>query len=182
MNMLRLDGETPPVEAGLAKSKTPRSPTRSRARSPGRQTDLRAHYEKVAARALSSIGRDWRLIASLVALALACVLGPLVAPHDPEAMNVLGRFKPPGAEFWLGSDQFGRDTLSRLLVGARATVPLALAATVIGTLIGAVIGTASAYLGGRWDEAIMRTIDAVLANPDDGQPGALRDTLDGKSG
>ena len=55
--------------------------------------------------------------------------------------------------------------LSRLLLGARSTVPLAVAATLIGSLSGAVIGTASAYLGGRWDEAIMRTLDAVMAIP-----------------
>ena len=103
--------------------------------------------------------------AIVLALALVCLFGPAIAPADPEAMNVLGRFKPPSAQFWLGSDDFGRDTLSRLLVGARGTVPLAVAATLIGTLAGAVIGTLSAYLGGRWDEAIMRTNDAVLAIP-----------------
>ncbi|MBV9519065.1 MAG: ABC transporter permease [Hyphomicrobiales bacterium] len=101
----------------------------------------------------------------VLALAVVCVLGPAIAPADPEAMNVLGRFKPPGPHFLLGSDDFGRDTLSRLVVGARGTLPLALAATLLGTLAGAVIGTLSAYLGGRWDEAIMRTTDAVLAIP-----------------
>jgi peptide/nickel transport system permease protein len=101
----------------------------------------------------------------LFALAVVCVFGPAIAPADPEAMNVLGRFRPPGGQFLLGSDEFGRDTLSRLLVGARGTIPLAVAATLIGTLTGAVIGTLSAYLGGRSDEAIMRTNDAVLAIP-----------------
>jgi peptide/nickel transport system permease protein len=103
--------------------------------------------------------------AILILIAAICVLGGALAPHDPEAMNVLGRFRGPGGGFLLGSDEFGRDTLSRLLIGARATVPLALAATLIGTLSGAVIGTLSAYLGGRWDEAIMRTVDAVMAIP-----------------
>jgi peptide/nickel transport system permease protein len=59
----------------------------------------------------------------------------------------------------------GRDVLSRLLVGARTTLPLAVLATLAGTLSGAVLGTLSAYLGGRADEAIMRTIDAVMAIP-----------------
>ena len=101
----------------------------------------------------------------LLLLAMICVLGPDLAPHGPEQIDFLGRFRPPGAQNWFGADQLGRDVLSRLLVGARTTVPMALAATLAGTLTGAVIGTASAYLGGRWDEIVMRTIDAVMAIP-----------------
>lgn len=101
----------------------------------------------------------------LAVLAAACLFGPWLAPHDPEKMDFLGRFRPLGAQNWFGADQFGRDVLSRLLVGARSTLPMALAATLLGTVAGAVVGTASAYLGGRWDEAIMRTIDAVMAVP-----------------
>jgi peptide/nickel transport system permease protein len=104
-------------------------------------------------------------VAILALLALACILGPTLAPSDPEKMNVLGRFHAPDGQFWLGSDEFGRDMLSRLLVGARGTLPLALMATLIGTFTGAVIGTTSAYFGGRADEAIMRTIDALMAIP-----------------
>ncbi|PWC76869.1 ABC transporter permease [Azospirillum sp. TSH64] len=101
----------------------------------------------------------------LAVLAAACLFGPWLAPHDPEKMDFLGRFRSLGAQNWFGADQFGRDVLSRLLVGARSTLPMALAATLLGTVAGAVVGTASAYLGGRWDEAIMRTIDAVMAVP-----------------
>jgi peptide/nickel transport system permease protein len=101
----------------------------------------------------------------LMVLIVACVGGPWLAPYHPEAIDFLGRFRPPGPHNWLGTDQFGRDVLSRLLVGARDTLPLALAATLAGSFAGAVIGTASAYLGGRLDEAIMRTVDAVMAIP-----------------
>jgi peptide/nickel transport system permease protein len=101
----------------------------------------------------------------IVVVLAACVLGPWLAPHDPEQIAFLGRFRPPGSQNWLGADQLGRDVLSRLLVGARSTVPMALVATLLGTVAGAVIGTASAYFGGRLDEAIMRTIDAVMAVP-----------------
>jgi peptide/nickel transport system permease protein len=103
--------------------------------------------------------------ALLLLLALACALGPVLAPYDPEAIDYLGRFAPPSARHWLGGDQLGRDVLSRLLWGARTTVPLAIVATLGGTGVGAVIGTASAYWGGRIDEAIMRTVDAVMAIP-----------------
>jgi peptide/nickel transport system permease protein len=101
----------------------------------------------------------------LFVLLLACVFGPALAPYDPGAIDFLGRFAAPGARHLLGADQLGRDVFSRLLVGARATVPLALAATFLGTAVGAVVGTLSAYLGGLWDEAIMRTVDAVMAIP-----------------
>jgi peptide/nickel transport system permease protein len=103
--------------------------------------------------------------AILFAVALVCLLGPVVAPYDPEAIDFLGRFAAPGARHWLGADQLGRDELSRLLYGARDTVPPALLATLVGTLVGATLGTLSAYAGGRGDEAIMRTIDAVMAIP-----------------
>jgi len=101
----------------------------------------------------------------LAVLVLACVAGGAVAPYSPEAMDFAGRFAPPGAKHWLGADQLGRDVLSRLLIGARSTIPLAAAATFSGAAVGACIGTLSAYLGGRWDEAITRTIDAVMAVP-----------------
>jgi peptide/nickel transport system permease protein len=98
-------------------------------------------------------------------IAAVCLFGPWLDPQDPEKIDFLGRFRMLGTRNWLGADQLGRDVLSRLLVGARATVPMALLATLAGTAAGAVIGTTSAYLGGRFDEAIMRTIDAVMALP-----------------
>jgi peptide/nickel transport system permease protein len=101
----------------------------------------------------------------LAVLALACLLGGALAPYSPEAMDFAGRFAAPGVRHWFGADQLGRDVLSRLLVGARSTVPLAALATFSGAAVGTCIGTLSAYLGGRWDEAITRTIDAVLAVP-----------------
>jgi peptide/nickel transport system permease protein len=96
---------------------------------------------------------------------LVVVAGPLIAPYNPETFAPLQRYKAPSAEFLLGTDQYGRDILSRLLFGARATVLLAVMATALGTLAGALIGTTSAYLGGRSDEFIMRTIDAVMSIP-----------------
>jgi peptide/nickel transport system permease protein len=101
----------------------------------------------------------------LVGLVLACLLGGAAAPYQPEAMDFVGRFAPPGIKHWFGADQLGRDVLSRLLVGARSTIPLAVAATFSGSAVGACVGTLSAYLGGWWDEAITRTIDAVMAVP-----------------
>ncbi|MGC2776795.1 MAG: ABC transporter permease [Bradyrhizobium sp.] len=104
-------------------------------------------------------------VALLLVLAVVCIFGPWLAPQGPEKMDFLGRFRAPGWQNWLGADQFGRDVLSRLLSGARATVPMALAATLAGSAMGAIIGVASAYLGGKADEFIMRTNDAVMAIP-----------------
>ena len=103
---------------------------------------------------------------AMVAIVLVMVvLGPYLAPYSPEALSPLTRYKPPGVSHWLGTDQYGRDILSRLLIGARPTITLAFIATTIGTLLGAVIGTTSAYLGGRFDEITMRTVDAILSIP-----------------
>ncbi|CDN57284.1 Inner membrane ABC transporter permease protein YddQ (plasmid) [Neorhizobium galegae bv. officinalis bv. officinalis str. HAMBI 1141] len=102
----------------------------------------------------------------LVLLVLVIVLfGPMLAPHDPETLAPLTRYKGPSAAYWLGTDQYGRDIFSRLLIGARATVVMAVLATIAGTLLGAFVGTTSAFLGGRADELIMRTIDAVMSIP-----------------
>jgi peptide/nickel transport system permease protein len=103
---------------------------------------------------------------SLVLLVLFVVIfGPMIAPYDPEKLSPLARYKGPSAAYWLGTDQYGRDIFSRLLIGARATVVMAVLATIAGTLVGALVGTASAFLGGRADEFIMRTIDAVMSIP-----------------
>ena len=104
-------------------------------------------------------------LALVTLILLVVTVGPFLAPHDPEKMAPLMRYKPPSAQFWLGTDQYGRDTLSRLLHGARATVVLAVIATSLGTLAGTLIGTVSAFLGGRGDEAIMRTVDAIMSIP-----------------
>lgn len=85
------------------------------------------------------------LIVLLVLIVVA--FGPIIATHDPEKMSILFRYKAPSASFWLGTDQYGRDIFSRLMIGARATVVMAVLATIAGTLIGALIGTTSAFLG-----------------------------------
>ena len=93
------------------------------------------------------------------------IVGPVLAPFSPEEFHFGARLKGPGREFLLGTDQFGRDILSRILFGARSTVILAFLATVLGTVIGVAIGLTSGYLGGRADDLIMRLVDAMMAIP-----------------
>lgn len=109
--------------------------------------------------------QGWLGIVIVALAALAALIGPFVAPYGPETFHYGARFEGPGMEFLLGTDQFGRDILSRILHGARATLFLAVLATLLGTAAGALVGTTSAFLGGRVDDAIMRIMDAVMAIP-----------------
>jgi peptide/nickel transport system permease protein len=103
---------------------------------------------------------------ALVSLTLLLALaGPFLAPYDPTQFHARARLQGPGTEFWLGTDQFGRDIFSRVLWGARSTIVFGLAATLLGTAIGTCIGLVSGYVGGRADEIVMRLIDAKMAIP-----------------
>jgi peptide/nickel transport system permease protein len=101
-------------------------------------------------------------LASLVVLLAA--VGPFVAPHSPDALLTLSYGKPAGA-FPLGGDFLGRDVLSRVLDGGWLLLLMALAATAIGIAAGAAAGVSAAYLRGRTDGLIMRTVDVILAFP-----------------
>ncbi len=102
----------------------------------------------------------------LSVVAVAVVLGPVIAPYDPQAFHPTVRLTGPSAAHWLGTDQFGRDLLSRLLHGARSTVAFGIGATALGVLAGSAIGITAGVVGGWIDSAIMRTIDGFLAVPD----------------
>ena len=102
----------------------------------------------------------------IVAIVLAvAVAAPLLAPHDPNAQDVLNQFKPPSAQHLLGTDQFGRDELSRIIIGARISVLTSLAVGAAILVIGVVVGTVSGLAGGLLDGAIMRVVDVLLAFP-----------------
>lgn len=104
---------------------------------------------------------------SLVLLILiggAALFAPVLAPYDPEA--IAGPFAaPPSPEFLLGTDQIGRDMLSRLLYAARISLLVGILATVISTAIGTALGLAAGYFGGWVDIAIMRFTDMVMSFP-----------------
>jgi peptide/nickel transport system permease protein len=113
--------------------------------------------------------RQPTLLAGLTMLGMvgvAVVLGPFLAPYDPQAFHVQARLQPPSSAFWLGTDQFGRDLLSRLLTGARPTVLFGLGATVLGVAAGGLIGLVAGMSGGWADAVIMRVLDGLIAVPD----------------
>lgn len=103
-------------------------------------------------------------IAVLVAFALAAGVGPLLSPYG-ETEVVGGTWDPPGAANWLGTDQIGRDMLTRILYGARVTVLVALAAALGSFIIGCTLGIAAAVAGGWLDLVATRLVDAVMAFP-----------------
>ncbi len=97
-------------------------------------------------------------------IGLAALLAPLIAPHDPEA--IVGPFAaPPSLDFWLGTDQIGRDMLSRLLYATRVSLLVGILATAISTAVGVVLGLMAGYFGGWLDMVIMRFTDMVMSFP-----------------
>ena len=102
------------------------------------------------------------LIFVLVATAL---LAPVLAPHDPVKMKSADRLQAPSRNHPLGTDDFGRDILSRVIYGARISMLLGLGAVAISTLLAAIIGIASGYYGGRLDTILQRCIDTLMAFP-----------------
>ncbi|MFZ9450018.1 MAG: ABC transporter permease [Alphaproteobacteria bacterium] len=102
------------------------------------------------------------LVALQVALAL---LAPWIAPHDPLAQVVVRRLKPPDAISWLGTDQLGRDNLSRILHGYRASLAISGGAVALSLAVGGAIGMVAALRRGWTDRIAMRLMDVVFAFP-----------------
>jgi peptide/nickel transport system permease protein len=118
--------------------------------------------------------RPWRFLsrhltviigASLLAvLLLLSICAPLITPYNPLALDVLHRLRPPSADHWFGTDNYGRDVLSRTLYGGRISLLVGFSATLLSGLIGTAIGTAAGMF--RWADAVlMRVMDGLMAIP-----------------
>jgi peptide/nickel transport system permease protein len=101
----------------------------------------------------------------LLALLLAALLAPWVSPFEPGAMKLVRRLKPPSGLNWLGTDEYGRDVLSRIIYGARASLGIGAAVVVISMTIGTAIGLSAGFFR-RLDPPVMRLVDAMMALPD----------------
>ena len=122
----------------------------------------------VRGRALRAFLRHRGATISLVVLTLmtaAALLAPWVAPYDPEKINVLKRLTGPSAEHWLGTDEVGRDVVSRLLFGGRVSLLVGLVSATLSVLIGILIGGLAGFFGGPLDAVLMRFTDGMLAIP-----------------
>ena len=98
-------------------------------------------------------------------LVLTAALSLVYTPQDPLQMSITSRLQGPSAANWLGTDQFGRDLLSRIMTGAVTSISVGVIAVGIGMGIGVLLGMLSGYFGGWLDEAFMRLIDAVQGFP-----------------
>lgn len=101
----------------------------------------------------------------VIAACLLAVLAPWLAPYGPDDVDLIARLKGPSSAHWLGTDQFGRDVLSRVMYGGRTSLTVGLGATALGIGMGAFFGLVSGYAGGKLDLAIQRVMDAVMALP-----------------
>lgn len=104
--------------------------------------------------------------AVILIVAILAVCAPYIAPFSPEQIGAGRRLSPPGAAHWLGTDEFGRDILSRILFGARLTLYIGIVAVGIGFTCGVAIGAVAAYAGGWLGSLLMRTIDLLYTFPD----------------
>jgi peptide/nickel transport system permease protein len=102
----------------------------------------------------------------VLVLTLAAIFAPALAPHDPTVIDPLRTLEGPSRDHLLGTDELGRDVLSRLLVGARWSLGIAALATLSVMVVGTAIGLVSGYVGGWVDGVVMRVVDSMLAVPD----------------
>jgi len=98
-------------------------------------------------------------------IVLVAAIGSVWTPHDPLQINFAARLKPPGAEFWLGTDEFGRDVLSRLMAGATSSVWISLTTVALAIVAGTTIGAITGFARGWTDRVIMAFNNALLAFP-----------------
>jgi len=102
------------------------------------------------------------LFAVLVALA---VLGPFLAPHDPLLSDTARKLEPPSARHWFGTDQVGRDVLSRVIVATRLDLAISLSAVALAFAAGSLFGACAGYFGGWTDRVVTRVTDTIMAFP-----------------
>ncbi|GCA51175.1 glutathione transport system permease protein GsiD [Sinorhizobium sp. KGO-5] len=129
---------------------------------PSRPISRRSAFRDFAAQLNAS---TWIGMLIVLALVLAAIFAPQLATHDPASQNIMDQLAEPGANFWLGADQFGRDIWSRILYGARYSLTIGFFAILTALIVGTLIGMIAGYVGGRTDIVFMQIMDVVLAFP-----------------
>ncbi len=107
----------------------------------------------------------WAAVLILAALAVIAVAAPWIAPYDPMAVSLPEALLPPSPLHWLGTDQLGRDVLSRLMWGSRISLTIGLTAVGVAVLVGVAVGLVAGFAGGWSDAVLMRLVDTLLSIP-----------------
>ena len=129
---------------------------------PSQLTRMRGGLRRFASR--SPATAFWAAVAAVIVL--VAIFAPLIAPSDPLAANFRMMSKPPSEAAWFGTDQVGRDVLSRVIHGSQTSLMVAAAAVLFGTTVGALWGLACGYFGGRFDLVSQRVIEFMQSFPD----------------
>ncbi len=128
--------------------------------SPARRRELSRLWYRFRKRPVAVLG----LVIVLLFVAIAA-LAPLLSPYDPYEPDFVHLLQPPGRGHLFGTDELGRDVLSRILYGARISIAVGLVAVALAVFIGAPLGLVAGYWGGRTDDLIMRAMDVLMAFP-----------------
>jgi len=108
---------------------------------------------------------NWLSVGLVIILIILALGGSILSPHDPLAVNTDIRFSPPGVQYWMGTDNLGRDIASRVISGTRLALQSAAVILSSASLIGILVGLISGYYGGLVDETFMRISDVFIAFP-----------------
>ncbi len=98
-------------------------------------------------------------------IVLIAIFAPWVAPYDPVKQSIVDRLSPANEQYWLGTDSYGRDLLSRIIWGARPSLIIGIVSVGIGMVIGMIFGMLAGYYGGIFDSLFMRVVDVLMAFP-----------------
>jgi peptide/nickel transport system permease protein len=124
-----------------------------------------AYFAKATLKAFNTNKTSWIGLAVFLIVIFAAIFAPFLAPFDPTDQNILEKLRAPTLEHWLGTDSFGRDTLSRLIYGARISLIIGIVSTFAAMVIGTAIGMLAGWHGGRLDTVTMQAMDVLLAFP-----------------
>jgi peptide/nickel transport system permease protein len=124
-----------------------------------------AYFASATLKAFNTNKTSWIGLVVFLIVVAAAILAPALAPFDPNDQNILEKLRAPTSEHWLGTDSFGRDTLSRLLYGARISLIIGVVSTLAAMVIGTAIGMLAGWHGGRLDTVTMQAMDVLLAFP-----------------
>ena len=124
-----------------------------------------AYFASATLKAFNTNKTSWIGLVVFLIVVVTAILAPVLAPFDPNDQNILEKLRAPTLEHWLGTDSFGRDTLSRLVYGARVSLIIGVVSTLAAMVIGTAIGMLAGWHGGRLDTVTMQAMDVLLAFP-----------------